>query len=186
MSYEKPRYTVEKKDGKFEIRDYEGYILAQVEVKSDYSSATSQGFRALFNYIVGDNAKRSKIAMTVPVTQEVMIEPEQIPMTGPVSVELTGANDYNVAFMMPSGYTMDTLPEPNNKGITFKEVKPHRSAALRFSGYMDGEKAMRRIAELKEWMAKNGLKPKSHFTVARYDPPWIPGFLRNNEVIVEI
>jgi hypothetical protein len=61
---EGPVYSVVKEDGNVEIRDYPGYITAQVKVRSDYNSALYSGFMKLFNYISGQNTNRSKIKMT--------------------------------------------------------------------------------------------------------------------------
>ncbi len=47
--------------------------------------------------------------MTAPVSQDA--GSEKIAMTAPVSQERTGGQ-WRIAFVMPSEYTMDTLPEP--------------------------------------------------------------------------
>jgi len=65
---ESPSYTVERKDENVEIRRYATYILAQVDVKSEYDEAMILGFRILANYIFGGNKKRSKLPMTAPVS----------------------------------------------------------------------------------------------------------------------
>jgi hypothetical protein len=63
---ESPSYNVEKKDGNVEIREYEDYILAQVDVEADYRNALGMGFSILANYIFRGNKKKSKIPMTTP------------------------------------------------------------------------------------------------------------------------
>lgn len=182
---EGPGYNVVKKDGDFEIRDYQGYIMAQVKYSSDYDRALYSGFMKLFDYISGQNTNRSKIEMTAPVTQERTGTPEKIPMTAPVTSEKVG-NEYTISFIMPRNYTMDTLPVPDDKNITLKKVEPYRAAVIRFSGRMNEGLANRKIDELKNWMGKNNLSPQSNFMMAQYDPPWIPGFMRRNEIIVQI
>jgi hypothetical protein len=183
---EGPVYTVEKKEGAVEIRDYQGFITAQVNVSSDYNGALYSGFMELFNYISGKNMNRSKISMTVPVTQEQKPGSEKIPMTAPVTSEKVNNNEYVVSFIMPARYTLDTLPMPEDKNITFNKIGPHRAAVISFSGRMDEALANKKIAELREWLDKNNMKPKSNFIMAQYNPPWIPGFMRKNEIIVEI
>jgi DNA gyrase inhibitor GyrI len=183
---EGPVYSVVKKDGKVEIRDYQSYITAQVRVSSDYNSALYSGFMKLFNYISGQNTNRSKIKMTVPVTQETAAVSEKISMTAPVTQEKVGGNEYVVSFIMPGQYTLDTLPIPDDKSITFKKIEPHRAAAIRFPGRMNEGLADKKIVELKEWLEKNNMAPRSNFIMAQYNPPWIPGFMRKNEIIVEI
>jgi hypothetical protein len=67
---ESPAYTLEEKDDHFEIRRYPDYILAQVDVESDYNSAVGIGFGILANYIFAGNKKRKSIPMTTPVSEE--------------------------------------------------------------------------------------------------------------------
>jgi len=183
---EGPVYNVVKKDGAVEIRDYQGYITAQVNVSSDYNNALYSGFMELFNYISGKNTNKSKISMTVPVTQEQKPVSEKIPMTAPVTSEKVKNNEYTISFIMPAKYTLETLPLPEDKNITFNEIGPHRAAVISFSGRMDEALADKKIAELGEWLDKNNMKPKSNFIMAQFNPPWIPGFMRKNEIIVAV
>ena len=199
---ETPKYTVEKKDEDIEIRVYPGYILAQVDVESDYDQAIGLGFRILANYIFGGNKKRSnipmtapvsgenisvseKIPMTIPVTEEA-VHSEKIEMTAPVTEEDSGKHKYRISFTMPSKYTLDTLPEPDDNRIIFKEIKNQKMAVLRFRGRVNHKLADKEMEELKEWLEKEGIKPKSNYIVAQYNNPAVPGFFRRNEVMVEI
>ncbi|MEI7838386.1 MAG: heme-binding protein, partial [bacterium] len=69
MAIETPKYKVLQKDNKIEVRQYLGYINATVNVESDsHSSAGSQGFGYLANYIFGGNKVEQKISMTAPVS----------------------------------------------------------------------------------------------------------------------
>lgn len=186
MTIETPAYTVERRDGPVEIRSYQGYILAQVDVKADYDEALSIGFRTLAHYIIGHNRKRSDIAMTEPVSEELISSPEKIPRAAPVTREIAGDRLYRISFTMPSQYTLQTLPEPEDRTIQFREVKNRRFAALRFSGRVNEHLEQEKTDELKKWLAANGIKPRSNFIVAQYDHPAIPGFVRRNEIIVDI
>ena len=108
-------------------------------------------------------------------------------MTAPVSEEKAGPGRFRISFVMPSSYTLDTLPTPLDPRITFRQVPGHRAAAFTFTGWLvDERKALEKTRLLKEWLAKNGLKARSGFEVAQYNSPWIPGPLRHNEIIVEI
>lgn len=193
-------YDVKQKEGDFEIRKYVDYILAQVDINASFDEAVREGFMILANYIFGGNRKHSKIAMTAPVVEEKMSE--KIAMTAPVTAETVNASEkiamttpvkeeteddfQRISFAMPSKYTMDTLPEPNDKRIHFKEFKNQKTAALRFKGRVKEKLATEKIEELKKWLSKNQIKPKSSFKVAQYNHPAVPGFLRRNEIIVEI
>jgi hypothetical protein len=205
---ESPAYSVEKKEGNFEIRKYEDYVLAQVDVNADYKRAMSMGFSILAGYIFGGNTKKTKIPMTtpvtginihksenipmtVPVTEEKIketqkAEAEKIPMTVPVTEENRGEEIYRISFTMPSKYTIETLPEPDDKRIKFKEEKNQQMVVLRFSGRAKEDLSQDKIEELKQWLSDNSLEPKSNFIVAQYNHPAIPGFLRRNEIIVKI
>jgi hypothetical protein len=194
-------YEVEKKDGDFEIRRYGDHILAHVDVEASFDHAMNQGFRILAHYIFGGNKKRSsiemttpveeekksseKIPMTAPVTEETLNKSEKIRMTTPVTEEKTG-NLHRISFVMPSKYTMETLPEPEDNQIKFEEVKDEKMAALRFKGRVKEKMAENKIEEMKKWLKENNIQPKSNFIVAQYNNPAVPGFLRRNEILVEI
>jgi SOUL heme-binding protein len=186
MSIEQPAYETLKQDGDIELRRYNGYILAQVDEKGDMDVALNHGFRALFDYITGHNTVRQKIPMTAPVTEEMATGSENIPMTVPVTTEMAGEGIYRVAFIMPGRYTLDTLPQPDNKDIRFMEVPDHNVAVIRFSGHSHERKVREMSDKLKGWLSSHDMVPKSNFRLARYDPPWIPGFMRHNEVMVDV
>lgn len=181
-----PEYRVVERDGNIEVRDYLGYITAYVDVTSKFDGAIYTGFMKLFNYISGKNTNRSKIKMTVPVTEEQVTSSEKIPMTAPVTSEKVSGDVYRVSFIMPANYTLDSLPVPDDKDIKFKRLGPYRAAVIAFPGRMNEGLANKKGEELKSWLDKKGLLARSNFIAAQYDPPWIPGFMRKNEVIVEI
>jgi DNA gyrase inhibitor GyrI len=186
MSIEQPVYDVIKKDGDFEVRRYNGYLLAEVEERGDMDTALNQGFRALFNYITGHNKVRAQIAMIAPVTEEIADRSEKIAMTVPVTMEMGGENVYKVGFTLPGKYTLETAPQPDDGDIRLKEVPDHNVAVLRFSGHSHEPKVKEKIAGLDAWLKANGMTARSNFRLARYDPPWIPGFMRHNEIIVDV
>jgi DNA gyrase inhibitor GyrI len=87
---------------------------------------------------------------------------------------------------MPSKFTIESLPEPQDPRITFKVVEGRRTAAVRFSGRVHEKLATQKTEELRAWLSRNGIAPKSNFVVALYNPPFIPGVFRRNEIIVDI
>jgi len=186
MAIESPRYQTVHKDNKFEIREYEEYILAEVEIDGDFSSALQKGFRVLADYIFGGNTSKAHIKMTVPVTQQAAGS-EKIEMTAPVtSSPVEEGKKYIIAFTMPSKYTLETLPDPANKTISFRKVAKHRVATLRFSGNLNSKLATRKAKELETLLQENKYSKKSGFVFAQYNPPWIPGLFRRNEVLAEV
>lgn len=179
---ETPDYTVIKKNGNLELRQYAGYIKAEVSVSgTDYKSAAEKGFNILAGYIFGNNVSRQKISMTAPVSAS---KSEKIAMTVPVTV--SGADSYTVAFVMPSEYSLETLPVPKDERVRFIPLPSHRAAAVRFPGYFNTEKIRLNKERLGLWVEELGLETEGDFLVAGYNPPWVPGFLGRNEVMIRI
>jgi hypothetical protein len=186
MAIESPNYRVISKQTDYEVRQYEPYIVAQVDIESEFDEAINNGFNILAGYIFGDNKARTHIAMTAPVTEEKSNAAQRIPMTRPVTATSSGNKRYTISFTMPQKYTYDTLPEPNNNSIRLKAVPAHKMAAIRFRGQLNARIFEQKEGELKKAVVRDGFKTKSNVIAAQYDPPFIPGFLRRNEVLVEI
>jgi len=186
MSIETPQYDILKKDGNFEIRKYQEYINASVEIESDYENALGEGFRILADYIFGNNRAKTNIEMTAPVTERAAGS-KKIEMTAPVTSAKVGEGKrYLISFTMPAKYTLESLPEPTNKTIFIHKVEPHKAAVLKFSGYINEKSTLRKTQEMEAWLKKNSLQAKSGFIVAQYNPPWIPGPFRRNEIIADL
>jgi effector-binding domain-containing protein len=183
MATPEPKFTVEKRDGAIELRQYAPMIVAEVTVEGRRSEAANRGFRPLANYIFGDNAPRAKIAMTAPVQQS---RGEKIAMTAPVTQSAAGAGTWVVRFIMPEGYSMATLPKPNDPNVRLIEQPGQRVAVIRFSGSAPERVLDEKSAELQAFVAKAGLKPQAAATYAFYDPPWTPSFMRRNEVMIAV
>ena len=179
---EQPKYQVVEGSGNIEIRDYAPMIVAEAEVAGNRRDAIGQGFRIIADYIFGNNTSAQKVPMAAPVTQQ---GSEKIAMTAPVTQQGDG-NIWRVRFVMPSNYTMETLPKPNNPAVKLKEIGAKRYAAIRFSGLADEDSLKRRTEELNEFISAKNLTPISAPTYAFYNPPWTLPFLRRNEVMVEI
>jgi hypothetical protein len=179
---ETPKYSVSRKQNEIEIRQYPGYIQAEVNVDDkNYKSAIEKGFNLLAGYIFGNNISRQKIEMTTPVQAS---QSEKIAMTTPVTV--TGASTFSVAFIMPAEYTLETLPQPKDDRVRFTQLPPRSMAAIRFSGYFWQETIEKNKQRLGHWLKEQGLETEGDFIVAGYNPPWVPGFLARNEVLIQI
>ena len=186
-SVEEPRFETVRQSGDFEVRRYAPMIVAETFVEGDLSRASGDGFRVIAGYIFGNNvaakgAGSEKVAMTAPVTMEAA---EKIAMTAPVTTEPAG-DRYRMHFVMPSQYTMDTLPRPRDSRVKLRELPAQRMAVVRFSGLAGEDKVRERTAELLAWMAAEGLSPAGAPQLARYDPPWTLPFLRRNEVMIPV
>lgn len=180
MATEKPNYTVIMEDGKFEVRDYPPMILAEVKVTGDRDQAANRGFRKLAAFIFGDNTPNAKIAMTAPVVQTP--ESDKIAMTSPVVQTPDADGKWTVNFMMPSEYTMKTLPKPTDGDIRIFKTEPYRTVSIRFSGRSRMNNLNKHQAKLDEFVAANDLKIVGGPEYAFYDAPFVPPMLRRNEV----
>lgn len=195
-SVETPEYEVVSQSGDIEIRQYAPMIAAEATVTGEQDQAINKGFRIIADYIFGNNQSADGIAMTAPVTQQsgkdiAMTAPvtqqpsESIAMTAPVTQQSDG-NSWNVRFIMPSKYTMETIPLPVNPDVKLVEVPSKRFAAIRFSGLAGESKLDRYTQELLEYMDAQQLTPVSAPQYAFYNDPWTLPFLRRNEVMIEI
>lgn len=179
---EQAKYTVTEVHGNIELRDYAPMIIAEVEVQGVRKEAINKGFRLVADYIFGNNKSNVKVAMTAPVVQE---QSEKIAMTAPVSQQAEGDN-WKVHFVMPSSYTMETLPKPNNSLVKIKEIDGKSFVAIRFSGVAGEENLKKNTEELQKFITDNNYKSQSVPTYAFFNPPWTLPFLRRNEVMIEI
>jgi hypothetical protein len=186
MAVEEPKFEVLEKSASFEMRQYPSLIVAEVLVDGDLDEASSKGFRLLADYIFGNNraptGANEKIAMTAPVTVEPL--DNKIAMTAPVTVQ-PKSGKWQVRFVMPSQYSLSTLPVPNNTQVKLREVPGRKVAVITFSGLAGEAKTAKKTEELMSWVASKQLKPVGTPELARYNPPWTLPFLRRNEVVVE-
>jgi hypothetical protein len=170
MAIEEPSYSVVESYDDFEIRSYEANLVAQIKTQGEFDSAGNQGFRALADYIFGNNDKKSKIAMTAPVK-----------MSG------TGtADEYNIQFVMPRELKKEDLPQPKNQDLKILSIPKKLMAVHRYSGTWSRERFLEHQQILLTQIKSHGYQPVSEAIFARYNPPFIPWFLRRNEVWIEV
>lgn len=185
MAIEEPKYTVLEVFEAFELRAYEPMIVAQTRVAGNLDEASTAGFKIIAGYIFGNNhlgvTTNNKISMTAPVSLQ--LQSEKINMTAPVSMQQADGQ-WLVHFVMPSQYTLDTLPKPNNPAVMLKQEPARNYAVLRFSGFAGSIKVDKKVAELMNWLNLKGITPIGEPQMARYNAPWSLPFLRRNEVMV--
>ncbi len=180
--YEVPAYSVERRDGDVEIRQTTPHLVAEVTLKGSRDATLRRGFRTLAGFIFGGNETDAKVAMTAPVTQSAGV---RIDMTAPVTQQ-GGGDLWTVRFAMPSGYTAATLPKPENEAIRIVEVPGERVAALRFSGWGSFGRWGQQEAELRRWLAAEGLEPAGPARHLYYDDPFTLPWKRRNEVVLPL
>ena len=153
--------------GNVEFREYAEHVLASVTVAGTFESAPTVGFGPLVRYISGENRDSTPIVMTAPVFHEATTDSSHV-----------------ISFVLPHGITH--VPDPMRPGVTTQVVPVLTVAAIRFSGGWNTRRARGYEAELVRQLSEWGISPAGTTMFARYDPPWKPGFLRRNEVLVPI
>lgn len=161
-------YKVENKHDGFEVRHYPQHLLAEVDVTGEFFEAGNRGFRPLIGYISGNNAGKTRVAMTAPV------------------IQAAAGEQYTVSFVLPEGMDAASAPIPTGAGVRTRVVPAGRVAARRFSGGADEARFAANAARLVAEASRAGLTIVGEPYFARYDPPWKPGFLRRNEALVRL
>jgi hypothetical protein len=164
-------YEITGQSGEIEFRKYPRLVLATV-----MSPGNDSGFNLLFSYITGKNRTKRQIQMTAPV-----ITSEKIAMTAPVV-----SDEKSMSFVMPGGKEQDEIPDPLDERVKITTQNPREMAVIRFKGYAGREDVNDVKSRLLEGLQKAGITARGQPVLMRYNAPWTPGFLRRNEVGIEI
>lgn len=163
---EKQKYTVVRQEKEFEIRFYPSAILATVysDAKT-YRELAYPGFSKLAGYIFGGNETDTKISMTSPVHMDM--------------------NEASMSFVMPSAYTEESLPAPDDPAVKLERTDDVYVAAIRFGGYASDRDIVKYSEKLKSLLSEKGIGWYGNFRYLGYNPPFQP-FGRRNEIIVNV
>lgn len=184
VAIEEPPYSVIASTDTYEVRRYEPYLVAEVDVDGDFGTAGNDAFRLLAGYIFGDNVPEQKMAMTAPVESTAGTK---MAMTAPVTSTPGGQESrYTYAFVMESKYTLDTLPKPKNPEVRIVPREGRVMAVRRYSGTWSENRYRDNEAYLLQALADDSIEVIGDPVFARYNAPFTPWFLRRNEVMVEI
>ena len=170
-NYESAAYETLEQEGLFELREYPDLMLATTS-----ASVAAQGndgsFGKLFGYINGGNEDSTKISMTTPVFME-------------AESETTGGQ---MKFVLPAEVAAGSIPIPNDQSVEITKRAGGRFAVLRFSGSIDEETIAAAETQLREWIKTKGwtTTDENAMEYAGYDPPWTPGVMRRNEVLIQV
>jgi hypothetical protein len=182
MAVEQPAFKSIESDGRYELRDYAPYLIAETRVEASFLDAGNVAFGRLFRYISGANQPGQKIAMTAPVTQS---RGEKIAMTAPVQ-QVAESGAYRVGFIVPARYTRETVPQPTDPRVTIREVPRRLVASWRYSGRWTEARFREEEQQLRRELTARGLVAAGDAEIARYNPPFMPTFLRRNEVLIPV
>ncbi len=168
MTQQQP-YTVLAQHKGFELRKYPAGIQIETTVGGDFINAGNLGFSPLVQYISGNNSARQSIAMTAPVIQE-----------------SASASKHMVRFVLPEDMKPSDVPGANSSNVKVIQVPEHLAAAKRFSGSWNQEKFDLEGKKLISELLSSGLETVGSLYFARFYPPWKPGFLKRNEVLIRV
>ncbi len=184
---EEPSFTVLEKRAGYTIRQYDPYIVAEATVTpTQYRDGLNQGFALVADYIFGNNTTREKISMTTPVLEQPSPTNEKIAMTVPVLEKNIDESSRTISFVLPSKYTLDTLPVPNNDRVQIRAVAGYKAAVLRFGWYGTPERVAAKKTELLTALAAADIEILGEPRAAFYNPPISFPLTLRNEIIVEI
>ena len=157
----------------FEIREYAPCVIAEVKVSAQYSTASSSAFAYLFKYISKGNKTSQQIAMTAPVIAAQKVDGSE-------------SEDWFVSFVMPSGSTFGRLPHPNDPRVVLRDLDAETCIALSFRGKATEELSEKKVKELRAAAARENIAVSGETRICRFDPPFKPGFLQYNEIVIPL
>ena len=194
---EEPGYQVIRKIEPIELRRYAPYVVAEVVLNTTPESAGNQAFPILAGYIFGKNKGERKLPMTAPVIQTAApviqtaapgtqtAAPVRLEMTAPVT-QSTVPGGTLVQFVLPKDITLATAPEPIDERVRLREVPATTWAVIRYSGSWSQSNYEDHLTQLKSLLEAAGVATRGEPVLARYDPPFMPSFLRRNEIWLEV
>lgn len=65
-------------------------------------------------------------------------------------------------------------------------IPPSRLAVLRFSGLAGADTVEAKTADLQNRLSAHQLRATGPASLAQYNPPWTPWFMRRNEVMIPV
>ncbi|MBN2605188.1 MAG: heme-binding protein [Bacilli bacterium] len=155
-------YKVIKKIGNIEIREYNAFNLATTKTKLNKN--LDNGFNKVFDYIGGNNESKEKIKMTVPVVS--VMEEEY----------------YTTSFVVPKKYDVSHIPVPKDSSVNIEHIEHQVMMCIKFSGHWDEKNFDKYNQQLVDYASSNRIEITSKRHLLRYNPPFMPSFLRRNEI----
>lgn len=161
-------YEVIRTQEPYEIRYYPPAIMAKISSTSkSYRDLGYSGFGKLANYIFGGNSANKQIAMTSPVHMDI------------------GDTLSTMSFVIPSEYTLDDLPKPNNAEINIQTTDAEYVAVISFGGFASNDRIHEHQELLRQYLIDTKVAYFGNFRFLGYNPPYqLLG--RRNEIIVTV
>ena len=172
---EEPVYEVVRQLDGAQVRAYAPYVVAEVLVEGPAGGAGSTAFPILAGYIFGKNKGERTFDMTAPVTQT----------AAPVTLA-AAAGGYRVQFVLPRTVSLATAPEPLDPRVRLREVAGQRVAVIRYSGFWSKANDDAHLVKLQAILREAQITWSGEPVLSRYDPPFMPWFLRRNEIWLNV
>ncbi|WP_462322667.1 SOUL family heme-binding protein [Halochromatium sp.] len=183
ISLPEPDFEVVETGDGFELRRYEPFNVAQVQVRAgDFAAASERAFELLVGYIQRGNSGGRNLPMMAPVRQQALADPAG----SAVPAGKGGERDWLVQFVMPKEYPLSYLPAPLDQRVSLQRLSPQLVAAKRYGGGWGEARYREEEADLIDAVYASGRSLIGEPIFARYNAAFVPGFLRRNEVLVEV
>lgn len=165
---EEQRHSLIRKYKDFEIRFYPSATFATIHSNAKtYRELSGPGFQRLAGYIFGGNDANTKISMTSPVQMDI------------------NDSGSTMSFVMPSAYSKENLPKPNDPNVQIKTSADEYVAVIRFGGYASDKDLKFYSEKLQSLLKENGITSFGNYRFLGYNPPY--QFIgRRNEIIVSV
>ncbi|MDH7593273.1 MAG: heme-binding protein [Methanomicrobiales archaeon] len=145
--------------GDIELRRYPDIPIARTS-----GAWGEESFSILYRYITGENLNGSRIQMTAPVINDAE----------------------GMSFVLPLRFLHESPPKPVDQRVELRTIKSREVAVLRFRGYAYPQVVSEMSARLLPTLERHGIAHMGEPFLMRYNSPMVPGFLRRNEVGIEI
>ena len=183
---EMPKYEVLKSNGLLELRAYKSFLTARVDVSGSFDDAGSRGFRLLAKYIFGGNQSNTSISMTAPVSMRPMLSKEELANINTLSMTETQSKRWQITFSMPSKFTLENLPVPQDQRVKLIEQPAETVAVIVFSGRASSVNVKKYERLLMNWIKTEGLMVNGTASIARYNDPFTFPWNRRNELMIKV
>jgi SOUL heme-binding protein len=194
QAIEEPEFSVVKKMGAVEIRQYAPYVVAEVTVNASADDAGNQAFPILAGYIFGKNKGEKKMSMTAPVIQssapviqssapvtQTTAPPVKMEMTAPVT-QAAVPGGYLVQFVLPKTVSLANAPEPLDARVKLREMPAANWAVITYSGTWSQRNFDENLSALRAALKTADIATQGEPVLSRYNGPFTPWFMRRNEI----
>lgn len=154
-------YTIVKETPAYQIRSYGPTLYAHTTVEGELDEALSTGFRRLASYIFAE-----KIEMTAPVLFK----------------KADKDHRWHMRFVLPERFLTKSPPAPTDSAVTIIREEARHVAAVCIPGAPSYKTWQENDAKLTTALGDE-YSPCESSWFARYDAPWIPSFMRRNEIL---